>query len=279
MSYIQITAVQTVSYPCPEPQRHGRPVARLACAWRRSREPTTKGGGERSNTARSCARSGGNSHWPFFCAIPQPFALTSLKERLGADKQRRPADNGLTKQSGLSTLAVFRAAEPRRSSEIETATQKPGFHTSSRASPNSQRTPSSVRHQKIQRLCIPRRVTADAASCVRSDGSPNFASIPAVKPILRPSRHPRLAQHSPACSVLFFSGFFPILFFFFTSLYPLHPPTTPAPDWKLRQRYATTTRNGDGRTTLAYTADTHTFSFCHHPACLLAFDRIDGCGV
>jgi hypothetical protein len=30
VSYIQITAAETVPYPCPEPQRQGQPVARLA---------------------------------------------------------------------------------------------------------------------------------------------------------------------------------------------------------------------------------------------------------
>ena len=45
VSYIQITALQPVSYPCPEPQRQGHLVAHLDWGFGEPCEPTTKGDG------------------------------------------------------------------------------------------------------------------------------------------------------------------------------------------------------------------------------------------
>jgi hypothetical protein len=200
---------------------------------------------------------------------------------LGADKQWRPADtHGLTKQSGLSTLHVFGTAEARKQQQQQQH-QDRNRNPKTRIShiPLSTKPLSVITHQKKPNGPTYRRVTADAASCVRSDGSPNFASIPAVKPILRPSRNSP-AWHSirPPARYFFFHFFF---FFRLSFTLRLHLASLPP---EITQRYATTI----GTATAGPRSLTHStpFPFLVSPglAGLLEFDQIDGwfsfgCGV
>lgn len=107
VSCIQTTTVQTVPDPCSEPQHHGPASGEPYLApGGSSREPTMNGGGKKQHCAIKRACSGRNLIG-LFAQSPSRLQLAGLKERLGADKQRRPADNGLTKQSGPSTSTPF----------------------------------------------------------------------------------------------------------------------------------------------------------------------------
>ncbi|KAH6632725.1 hypothetical protein F5144DRAFT_260604 [Chaetomium tenue] len=181
--------------------------------------------------------------------LPGRLHAHNPEERLGADKQQRPAgSNGLTKRSGPSISHESLSDSDGRPTTNDHGNWDPKTRV---------RTPCKALSQKFFDPLLPpslvikkerqKKTQGRAASptwCYSREtpslvptltGSPNFASIPAAKPILRPSR---LVHHSPRCSVLF------------SPIHPcaptLHNVTLPG--------FAT-----DGRATLAYTVQPHHF--------------------
>ena len=248
VSCIEITTSPTVWYPClpKSPSNAWPPSGVPGAPWQSSCEPATKGQKAKAMQIVLTISEWLLAHFPVVCTSTAP------EERLGADKQQRPAgNNGLTKRSGPSishesSLHVFRTAD---------------HHNMGNWIPKTRiRAPAKLLSQKFFDPMLPpsliikkerqkntRRRAASPTWCYSREtpslvstltGSPNFASIPAAKPILRPSR---LVQHSPRCSVLFFH------------IHPcaptLHNVTLPG--------FAT-----DGRATLAYTVQPHYFLLC-----------------